>query len=81
MEYASRVYLKLHSLLTRFERMHRFLKDLRDKCASSEPGNPQFWAEVQKAGRKLSLISDKEAEENGGTSAISESKAEKVRLF
>ncbi|KAJ7102505.1 SPOC domain-like protein [Mycena belliarum] len=53
-----------------------FLEDLRDKCAS-EPGNRQFWTQVQKAGRKMSLISDKEAEENGGTSAISESKAEK----
>ncbi|KAJ7451138.1 SPOC domain-like protein [Mycena latifolia] len=53
-----------------------FLKDLRDKC-TSEPGNRQFWAEVQKAGRKMSLISDKEAGEHGGTSAISESKAEK----
>ncbi|KAJ7771956.1 SPOC like C-terminal domain-containing protein [Mycena maculata] len=56
-----------------------FIKDLRDKCAF-EPGNPQFWGEVKKAGRKLSLISDKEAEENGGASSISESKAEKVRL-
>ncbi|KAJ7652019.1 SPOC like C-terminal domain-containing protein [Mycena polygramma] len=55
-----------------------FMKDLRDKCAS-EPGNRQFWAHVQKAGRKISLISNEEAEEHGGTSSISESKAEKVR--
>ncbi|KAJ7480055.1 SPOC domain-like protein [Mycena galericulata] len=54
-----------------------FMKDLRDKCAS-EPGNRQFWEQVQKAGRKMSLISDKEAEEHGGTSSISESKAEKA---
>ncbi|KAJ6569542.1 SPOC like C-terminal domain-containing protein [Mycena capillaripes] len=53
-----------------------FMKDLREKCAS-EPGNRQFWAQVQKAGRQMSLISDKEAEEHGGTSSISESKAEK----
>lgn len=56
----------------------RFMKDLRDKC-TSEPGNRQFWVQVQEAGRSMSLISDKEAEEHGGTSAISESKAEKVR--
>ncbi|KAJ6498003.1 SPOC domain-like protein [Mycena vitilis] len=53
-----------------------FMKDLRDKCAS-EPGNRQFWAHVQKAGRKIGLISNEEAEEHGGTSSISESKAEK----
>lgn len=55
------------------------MKDLHDKCAS-EPGNRQFWAQVQKAGRKMSLISDEEADKHGGTSAISESKAEKVRV-
>ncbi|KAJ7139489.1 SPOC like C-terminal domain-containing protein [Mycena epipterygia] len=53
-----------------------FMEDLHDKCAS-EPGNRQFWAQVQKAGRKMSLISDKEAEKHGGISTISESKAEK----
>ncbi|KAF7340174.1 SPOC domain-like protein [Mycena venus] len=53
-----------------------FMTDLRDKCAS-EPGNRQFWSQVQEAGRQMSLISDQEAEENGGTSSISESKAEK----
>ncbi|KAJ7924419.1 SPOC like C-terminal domain-containing protein [Mycena leptocephala] len=53
-----------------------FMKDLRDKC-TSEPGNRQFWVQVQEAGRSMSLISDKEAEEHGGTSAIPESKAEK----
>ncbi|KAJ7674432.1 SPOC like C-terminal domain-containing protein [Mycena rosella] len=53
-----------------------FLQDLREKCVS-EPGNRQFWAQVQKAGRTMSLISDTEAEEQGGTSAISESNAEK----
>ncbi|KAJ7171774.1 SPOC domain-like protein [Mycena crocata] len=53
-----------------------FIKDLRDQCAG-EPGNRQFWEQVQKAGRKMSLISDKEAQKHGGTSAISELRAGK----
>ncbi|KAJ7226110.1 SPOC domain-like protein [Mycena pura] len=51
-----------------------FMKDLKDKC-TSEPGNRQFWAEVRTVGRPMSLISDKEAEEHGGTSDVSESGA------
>ncbi|KAJ7604911.1 SPOC like C-terminal domain-containing protein [Roridomyces roridus] len=37
-----------------------FLKELCAKC-TTEPGNCQFWDEVQRVGRKLSLISDQEA--------------------
>ncbi|KAJ7789458.1 ku80-like protein [Mycena olivaceomarginata] len=68
------------------------LEALRDTClkedeidawntppqeCTSEPGNAQFWSLVQQAGRKIGLISDVEAEEHGGTSSVSESKAEK----
>ncbi|KAK7064784.1 SPOC domain-like protein [Favolaschia claudopus] len=53
-----------------------FMKDLRDQCLS-EPGNKQFWSLIKETGRKISLISAEEAEENGGSSSISESKAEK----
>ncbi|KAG6841529.1 hypothetical protein C0991_009894 [Blastosporella zonata] len=51
-----------------------FLVDLKDKC-TSEPGNQEFWSEIQNVGRALSLISNKEAKQNGGTSKISESGA------
>ncbi|KAF8214292.1 hypothetical protein K438DRAFT_1750351 [Mycena galopus ATCC 62051] len=54
------------------------MTELRDKC-TSKPGNSQFWSQVQDAGRKISLISDEEAEEHGGTSLFSESEAEKLR--
>ncbi|KAJ7630413.1 SPOC domain-like protein [Roridomyces roridus] len=52
-----------------------FIEELCEKC-TSEPGNRQFWDEVRKVGRKLSLISDQEAEENGGTSTVSHAKAD-----
>ncbi|KAJ6519234.1 ku80-like protein [Mycena sanguinolenta] len=57
------------------EAWNTFMQDLRRKC-TSEPGNSQFWSEVQEAGRKISLISEEEAEEHGGTSQFSESQAQ-----
>ncbi|KAG6893082.1 hypothetical protein C0992_011317, partial [Termitomyces sp. T32_za158] len=48
-----------------------FLVELKDKC-TSEPGNQEFWSEVKSVGRGLSLISNKEAKQNGGTSKVSE---------
>ncbi|KAJ7785660.1 SPOC domain-like protein [Mycena metata] len=54
-----------------------FLRDLRTKCTASEPGNRPFWAKVQEVGRPMSLISDREAEEFGGTSEVSEAGAKK----
>lgn len=74
MEYVSPFRVDLWS---RIDPNSRFMKDLRKKC-TSEPGNAQFWSLVQQAGRKIGLISDVEAEEHGGTSSVSESKAEKV---
>lgn len=56
----------------------RFLQDLREKC-ESKPGNTEFWSEVQKIGRGISLISDKEAKKYGGASQYSEAQAKKVR--
>jgi len=44
----------------------------------SQPGNQEFWSQVKGVGRGLSLISDKEAKQHGGTSNISERKAEEV---
>lgn len=58
----------------------RFLVQLKEKC-SAKPGNPAFWDELRKIGRELSLISESEAEKNGGESDYSESKAKKVRTM
>ncbi|KAJ6626980.1 ku80-like protein [Mycena sp. CBHHK59/15] len=84
--FASRRYMELMECLETLrdtclkedevDAWNNFLEGLRDKCLS-EPGNRQFWAEVQKLGRPMSLISDREAEKYGGTSDFSESKAEK----
>lgn len=38
----------------------------------------EFWGELGKIGRAISLISESEAEKNGGESDYSESKAKKV---
>jgi ATP-dependent DNA helicase 2 subunit 2 len=43
-----------------------------------DPGNKEFWVQVQKRGRGMSLISKPEAAKNGGISAIPESDAEEV---
>ncbi|KAG6820237.1 hypothetical protein H0H93_003600 [Arthromyces matolae] len=56
----------------------RFLVDLKSKC-TSEPGNGEFWSEVKSVGRGISLISNKEAKQNGGSSKVSESGAINVR--
>ncbi|KAJ3774869.1 SPOC domain-like protein [Lentinula raphanica] len=52
-----------------------FLPEFKRKCIESSPGNKEFWSRVQKVGRSLSLISDKEAKKNGGTSTVQESQA------
>jgi hypothetical protein len=54
-----------------------FLQDLRQTCLS-DPGNKEFWSQVQKQGREMSLISKPEAAKNGGISTIPESDAEEV---
>jgi len=46
--------------------------DLKESCLQ-EPGNLEFWEEVQKLGRSISLISDPEAKKLGGSSEFSES--------
>jgi hypothetical protein len=55
----------------------RFVQNLRKTCLS-DPGNKEFWAEVQKHGRGMSLISKPEAAKHGGISTIPESDAEQV---
>ncbi|KAG1889229.1 SPOC domain-like protein [Suillus subluteus] len=52
-----------------------FLRDLKESC-HKEAGNPEFWQEVQKLGRSLSLISEPEAKKLGGHSEFSESASE-----
>ncbi|KAH7926187.1 SPOC domain-like protein [Leucogyrophana mollusca] len=52
-----------------------FLRDLKESCLS-EPGNQEFWSEVQKLGRCISLISGPEAAKLGGISNIPETAAE-----
>ena len=55
--------------------------DLKESCLQ-EPGNPEFWEEVQKLGRSISLISGPEAKKLGGSSEFSESASEAVcRLY
>jgi len=54
-----------------------FLKDLKESCLR-EAGNSEFWQEVQKLGRSLSLISEPEARKLGGHSQFSESASEAV---
>ncbi|KDQ54942.1 hypothetical protein JAAARDRAFT_196318 [Jaapia argillacea MUCL 33604] len=53
-----------------------FLQELKDNCLS-DPGNPDFWNEVTKLGRSISLISKPEAAKHGGKSSISENLATK----
>jgi hypothetical protein len=55
----------------------RFLRDLKESCLK-EAGNSEFWQEVQKLGRSLSLISEPEARKLGGRSEFSESASEAV---
>ncbi|KAG2046414.1 SPOC domain-like protein [Suillus hirtellus] len=52
-----------------------FLKDLKESCLR-EAGNSEFWQEVQKLGRSLSLITEPEARKLGGHSQFSESASE-----
>lgn len=61
--------------------LYRFLPELKSKCLNSTPGNKEFWSEVQTEGRALSLISDKEAKKNGGSSNASEDDAVKVCVY
>jgi ATP-dependent DNA helicase 2 subunit 2 len=65
--------------LTRTYMVLRFMGQLKKKCLAS-PGNAAFWNLVREAGRKLSLITDKEAEALGGISQYSERQAEEVRF-
>jgi ATP-dependent DNA helicase 2 subunit 2 len=57
------------------EAWNAFLKDLKESCLK-EAGNCEFWQEVQKLGRSLSLISEPEARKLGGRSEFSESASE-----
>ncbi|CCL99640.1 uncharacterized protein FIBRA_01660 [Fibroporia radiculosa] len=52
-----------------------FLRDLRDACVNEQPGNKEFWTQVQELGRDISLISQPEAAKLGGKSDVSELEA------
>ncbi|KAI0668689.1 SPOC domain-like protein [Trametes maxima] len=54
-----------------------FIRELKDTCLKSKPGNKEFWDDVRSFGRPLSLISQPEARKAGGKSTISESEAQK----
>ncbi|PFH50723.1 hypothetical protein AMATHDRAFT_144450 [Amanita thiersii Skay4041] len=56
-----------------------FMRDFKKKCLGT-PGNRTFWAEVKSAGRQLSLISEMEADEYGGTSTVTEKEAKTVSI-
>ncbi|KIJ59827.1 hypothetical protein HYDPIDRAFT_118081 [Hydnomerulius pinastri MD-312] len=51
------------------------LKELKEECLTYSRNN-EFWSELQKLGRSISLISSPEAKKLGGLSDISESAAE-----
>ncbi|CAE6431494.1 unnamed protein product [Rhizoctonia solani] len=51
---------------------NNFLREFKATCKSSGFRNKDFWSHVQKVGRKLSLISDTEAEENEGMSDVTD---------
>ncbi|CAE6469453.1 unnamed protein product [Rhizoctonia solani] len=51
---------------------NNFLREFKSTCKSSGFRNKDFWSHVQKVGRKLSLISDTEAEENEGMSDVTD---------
>ncbi|KAH9855805.1 SPOC domain-like protein [Lenzites betulinus] len=53
-----------------------FIRELKETCVDSEPGNKDFWEKVRAVGRPLSLISQPEATKAGGKCAISESEAQ-----
>jgi ATP-dependent DNA helicase 2 subunit 2 len=54
--------------------------NLQKKCVQDYPGNKEFWSELGKIGREISLISNKEAKQHGGTASVSEGKADSVSL-
>ncbi|KAG8735565.1 ATP-dependent DNA helicase II subunit 2 [Ceratobasidium sp. 428] len=54
------------------EAWNSFLRKLKATCKSAEFRNKDFWKHVQKVGRKLSLISDSEAEANDGISDVTD---------
>jgi hypothetical protein len=41
--------------------MHRFLRELKDVCLSSMPGNRPFWDGVKSLGMSITLIRKAEA--------------------
>ncbi|KAJ1310918.1 hypothetical protein OPQ81_009430 [Rhizoctonia solani] len=51
---------------------NNFLREFKATCKSPGFRNKDFWSHVQKVGRKLSLISDTEAEENEGISDVTD---------
>jgi len=53
------------------------LPTLKEKCLQAS-GNPEFWLNMQKLGRAISLISNKEARKYGGAASVSERRAEEV---
>ena len=64
-------------LYLRLIRLYRLLRGLKKDCLG-EHGNKDFWAELQKLGRDMSLISAQEAKRVGAISDVSEAAAEKV---
>lgn len=63
-------------------RSRRILRGLKEDCTGMN-GNKDFWTELQKLGRRMSLISSTDAQRVGGISDVSESDAEvvSVRFF
>ncbi|KAL4254498.1 ATP-dependent DNA helicase II subunit 2 [Abortiporus biennis] len=54
---------------------NEFLTELKTECVDEDPGNEAFWDKVVDVGRKISLISQTEAEKLGGKSDVSETRA------
>ncbi|KAH8101566.1 SPOC domain-like protein [Cristinia sonorae] len=50
------------------EAWNEFLQDLKHTCLEDEPGNQDFWTQVKKQGREMSLISKSEVKKKHGVS-------------
>lgn len=59
-----------------------FLQDLRHTCMDEEPGNKDFWSQIQKLGREMSLISKSETQSKAGQAqAVTEARSAEVGGF
>ncbi|KIY45729.1 SPOC domain-like protein [Fistulina hepatica ATCC 64428] len=61
-------------------RWNTFLREIKSQCVESQPGDEEFWSMLQDEGRRMSLISTKEAARHGGQSDVSSVEADEFLL-